>query len=388
MCLLKADGPWLSYTDRWVSYGPVLPMRSGRLAQLGKMLGQNKTTQGKGEAMPKSIQKWLDERLDEEQNLKRCLTPSTRQERDRLRAECARGSIIEVYPHLYARESYWDGLDRADQQLHMMRTLQSLHPDWVFAGPSAAVIHGLVASHAQLKSIWTACSRRQHQKPTKSKRSIIVTNDQPVSINGLTCTSFMRTSSDCMRIAPFRNSLAVADSALRIKSITQAGLIEGIRRACPKAKGLVHMRSTISLADARAESGGESVARAIMLELGVAPPDLQRIFAAPSPNRGLYRVDFAWDLADGVLIGELDGHEKYTNAQMRGDKSLVQVIDEEHRRQTQLESIPEILRVIRFGYADLFNDSEFLALLMAGGVPRTFTYDDRVIAAGGTLRCR
>ena len=88
------------------------------------------------------------------------------------------------------------------------------------------------------------------------------------------------------------------------------------------------------------------------------------------------------------MLGELDGHEKYTSALMRGSRSFTDVIDEEHLRQTHLESLDGVIRMIRFAYADVMRDLSFLALLMNGGVPRTFAFDERVLAAGGVLRCR
>lgn len=65
-------------------------------------------------------------------------------------------------------------------------------------------------------------------------------------------------------------------------------------------------------ADGRSENGGESVVRAIILELGFAEPDLQVEIEDPL-NPGTYkRVDYYWLLEDGrAIVGELDGFEKY-----------------------------------------------------------------------------
>ncbi|MBP3893235.1 MAG: hypothetical protein J6D34_04255 [Atopobiaceae bacterium] len=125
-----------------------------------------------------------------------------------------------------------------------------------------------------------------------------------------------------------------------------------------------------------------------MLELGIASPDLQRRFDNPVAPGEPYRVDFAWDIAKKCIVGELDGFEKYANEEMTKGRSLAKVIGDEHRRQSHIEADPRVLRVVRFGFSDVLDDSGFLDLLLECGVPRTYAFDAQVQLAGGTLRCR
>ena len=67
---------------------------------------------------------------------------------------------------------------------------------------------------------------------------------------------------------------------------------------------------------------------------------------------------------------------------------MTQLIEDEHRRHSHIETRPDVLRIIRFGFADVMRARGFLQLLCAAGVPRTFVLDDRAVAAGGILRCR
>ena len=125
-----------------------------------------------------------------------------------------------------------------------------------------------------------------------------------------------------------------------------------------------------------------------MLELGIASPDLQRVVDNPVVPDDPYRVDFVWDVADKCIVGELDGFEKYTNNEMTKGRSLVDVINAEHRRQSHIEANSEVIRVVRFGFSDVMNERTFLDLLCGCGVPRTYALDMHVQLAGGTLRCR
>ena len=69
-------------------------------------------------------------------------------------------------------------------------------------------------------------------------------------------------------------------------------------------------------------------------------------------------------------------------------RSIVRLIEDEHRRHSHIETRPDVLRIVRFGFADMMNDRAFLDLLVASGVPRVRAFDEKVCAAGGILRCR
>lgn len=338
--------------------------------------------------MIRRTQLWLDEKLDEAEEQHRCLTPRNRLARDRLRRAYNEGVVFEVMPGLFARPAYWDSLSVVRQTLHVMQALQLVHPSWIFAGPSAALANGLAVSNRYLNHIWLATNRKQHRKTRGPIRSIIVSGDRGDTSQGLRTTSWERTVGDCVRIMDFRSGLAVADSALRIRPCATGELAEGVASACPRMQGIHRIKAVIRLADGRAESGGESIARATMLELGFAPPELQRAYPNPDPGRDPYRVDFAWQVSGGYILGELDGFEKYSNTELLKGRQLAQIINDEHHRQSYLETFDEVLRVVRFAFSDVVNDAALLDLLTRSGVPRTFAFDDRVQVAGGTLRCR
>ena len=338
--------------------------------------------------MFKQVRSWLDDSFAAAEEAKTCLFATCYADSYRLRAALAEGAVVEAAPGMYARPAYWSSLGFRDKELHKLRAHQAKHPDWVFAGPSAALVHGLSVSRIHLGKTCVATSRKTHRRSSDTLRSIVVKDDEVVEKDGVRVTSLLRTTGDCLRVMEFGSALALADSAVRAYGKTAQALSDEMSRACFRMAKLQQARAVLALADGRAESGGESIARAMMLELGVALPDLQRELGDPLVADQQYRADFAWDVVGGTILGEMDGNEKYTNAEMTGGKTVQQVIEDEHRRQSHVATICGVLRIIRFGYKDIRQHSDFLKLLCAAGVPRSFAYDDRVVAAGGTLRCR
>lgn len=74
---------------------------------------------------------------------------------------------------------------------------------------------------------------------------------------------------------------------------------------------LSRLRTLCQLADGKSENGGESLARAAMIELGFVRPELQHEFPNETNPKWPYRVDFAWKVGGKLIVGELDGADKY-----------------------------------------------------------------------------
>lgn len=338
--------------------------------------------------MNKSVIAWLEAELSASEERATCLVAHSRRDHYRLRTAHSYAMVDEIIPGAYVRPSYWSDLDFRDRELHKLRAFQAQHPTWVFAGPSAAFIRNLSVSRIHLSRICVATSRSTHHRDTEICHCMVVSDDKVEEVGGLRVTSLPRTVGDCLCMMDFASALAVADSALHETEWTPQSLAETMSDSCKRKPNMKKARAVLSLADGRAESGGESIARAMMLELGMVLPDLQRKYDDPLEPGKSYRADFAWDVAGGTVLGELDGNEKYTNVDMTGGKTVQQLIEEEHRRQSHIETRPEVLRIMRFGFADVRKEASFLQLLYAAGVPRMFAYDERVVAAGGVLRCR
>lgn len=310
----------------------------------------------------------LDQLIEDAETAKRCIVGASENDATCLRRAVAAGKLISPFPRLYVRLKYWEKLKRPEQGLHMLRGLQHLHPDWVFAGVSAALAHGLSVSYSVLTPVCVATSYKTHSRNQKGVFRIVVEDEEITTVSGVRATTLEQTVFDCLRILDFPLGLAVADSALRVAHKSRDWLIDKLMGMPQGCKGRDHALATAMMADARAGSGGESIARARMLLLGYEPPDLQ-VKVQNKVEGGNYYGDFGWRMPDGtLLIGELDGHDKYTDPEMTDGKSVLEVMADERLRESRVSAGQ--VTVMRFSYKDMTKDARFRLILDTYGVPR------------------
>lgn len=254
--------------------------------------------------------------------------------------------------------------------LHIMRAMQDLHPDWAFCCESAAVAFGLPVSYEGLDVVHVATSRGNRNAASKDVRWHVVDDDEFAVVLGLRVTSLTRTVFDCMRKAEFPQALAMADGALRMSGVSSSSFVFRFKCIGGSCAGKTHAIRTMCYADARSESGGESIARAAMIRHGFALPDLQVAFPRPFDRGRFYRVDFLWTRWDGSrVIGEFDGMQKYEDKKMLGGRSPMRALADEQHREAQLTLYG--MPIVRFSRKDVENASRFVGLLDQYGIPRS-----------------
>ena len=97
----------------------------------------------------RTMSKWPELFLRAER-MRMCAISSCERTRKILRRHVERGEVVRPARGMYARAAYWSGLSKPEKMLHVMRTAQSIHPDWVFCHESAAVAFGLPVSYERL----------------------------------------------------------------------------------------------------------------------------------------------------------------------------------------------------------------------------------------------
>lgn len=313
----------------------------------------------------------IEELLASSEQEGHCYVPQTRTEARQLARAVTSGIATRPYAGIYATAEGWRDLNAEKQAYLAIKALAMLHPSWVFAGPTAAFVHGLSVGYRWLECLYIATGRKSHTASREGIQRVVVSDDTDVERDGVRVTSFARTLYDCLRIMPFADALAVADSALRIKKVDCSRLAENVARLCRHRRDIRKVLGIIGLADGRSENGGESIARAQMIALGYATPDLQRVMDDPlNPEKG-YRVDFAWDLSSSLMVaGELDGRDKYVDAAMLGDGDTVDALLAERRREAHVTAGERVVKVMRFSLAEAQNTAVFERLLNAYQIPR------------------
>lgn len=163
-------------------------------------------------------------------------------------------------------------------------------------------------------------------------------------------TDIDQTITDCLVDASFVEGLIIADSALHEQLLSKEHLVEAVDKLGLNRRGVVTARRVARYADGLSESGGESKARALMIERGWQTPELQiELFDPVEPGRP-YRVDYLWRVEDRLIIGEFDGFVKSEKAAEEGKLAKAQF--DERQRESRL-SLLDNCRIVRLCWDDL-----------------------------------
>lgn len=311
----------------------------------------------------------LAQRFDEAEAENRCVVATSASDGRRLRAAVARNELVSPASKVFARAESFQKLSPRQRALQVIRTLAELHPSWVFCGISAAIVLDLSVSYDIIGNVQVATTTSGRSRNTRGIDRYVISDDSYEEIDGIRITTPPRTVFDCLRHNDFRNSLALADSVLRAELMTQEEAIDFFERMSGRFDNKWRAIETMRLADGRSESGGESVARAVMLERGFRLPDLQHVLVDPISNERR-RVDFFWQQQGGWpdVIGELDGRQKYQVPAMTKGRSAIDVLSDERLRESRI-SLSDA-RIVRFSYSQVNNADFFTFLLSSFGVPR------------------
>ena len=305
--------------------------------------------------------------LDEAQREGRCCSPDSRSLRDAMRYRSV--EISEPVKGLFLRRATWERLEPPEKTLHLMRALAPLHPTWRFCGSSAAVAYGLPVTWDLLSDVHVATPSGASYRSCPGIVRHHLADDAVQMHDGLPLVPFWRTVFDCLASFELPDALAIADAALRMGRVSAHGLVNFLEEEYRGHRGVRRAIQAAVLADARAESGGESIARAVMYQLGFAMPELQVWIEDPVEPGKWFRVDFLW-LTDGgrLVIGELDGRQKTRRPEVMGGRSALRVMQDERLRESHLTALHPA--IMRFSYDDARDPTRLGPLLARFDVPR------------------
>ena len=277
---------------------------------------------------------------------------------------------VSVFPNLYLRGIYWLSLREDELALHIIRALSAQHPDWIFCSTSAALLHGLDISWELLDAVHITCKHGG----SASYGGRLIRHAYPVgtlrSPGGIRAVDAREAVLECLCTVPFELSLGIVDSFLRLFRFGKSGLEAYFDVMGKGRKGIARAHATLSYADARAENGGESRARAVMIEEGYAPHELQVPFADPLNPSHVMRGDLGWLLEIGQwIIGELDGREKYENPLMMNGGDITDVMMAERMRESRLSAYGA--QIMRFPFSYVVDRWNLVHLMQIFGVPRS-----------------
>jgi hypothetical protein len=155
----------------------------------------------------------------------------------------------------------------------------------------------------------------------------------------------------------FPRGLAAADSALR-EGTTREELQEALA-FCSSWPGARNASRAVSSARAGPANPGESWSRAVLIELGLEPTDLQ--FAVFDEQGLVGYSDVAW--RDRRTLGEFDGRLKYAVPSGAEPEAAGRVVWDEKRREDRLRRAG--WEVVRWTWADLHHPPRLAARVLA-----------------------
>ncbi|WP_426564790.1 type IV toxin-antitoxin system AbiEi family antitoxin domain-containing protein [Angustibacter sp. McL0619] len=257
------------------------------------------------------------------------------------------GEWVRLRRGVYAPGGIVARLDDASRHVLDARAAQlTLHGPRVFSHITAAMVHGLPAYDLDLGEVHV--TRPGRSTSGRHEAGIwhhvgALPEDRVTELVGLPVSDLCRTALDVARVAQPASALVIADAACA-RGVTSAQLRSDLA-ACMDWPGARRASRLLPLADGRAESPGESIARWALHALDLAPDELQLPVRTDS---GVFRVDFAW--TRWRLVGEFDGKIKYGRLVKSGE-SPSDVAWRERQRELAIER--SSWGMVRFGWADV-----------------------------------
>jgi hypothetical protein len=268
------------------------------------------------------------------------------------------GAWVRLRRGAYVGTALWSAMSADERHLARVQAVAAAGSAPVFSHWSAAVIWGLpTVARPDERVHVTVPAAGGGRSEGDVVRHARAQPGAPVLVRGLLCTGVARTVVDLARSGGLVAGLVAADAALRARLVDRDELERELAGA-GVGRGIRDARLVVAHANPRAESPGESLSRARMIEHGLVLPVLQHELR---DDRGLAgRVDFWWP---GVrVVGEFDGLVKYG-----ADAGVaVNAVWEEKRREDRLRRL--VTGLVRWTWDDAWRAGPMVQLLRHAGV--------------------
>lgn len=269
------------------------------------------------------------------------------------------GALHRVRPGVFAAADEWAGLRPWEQYEQRIEGVAQTWLDPVFCLESAAPSHRLPL-FGETRDIHLLSPDGTSRRVGDVVLHGYTERPKTVVRDGRHVTDMDETTLALCRALPPAFALAVADAALRMGEAIGKRLDLGERgRERPDRRGLRQLDWVQCHANARAESPGESVSRAVIFWLGYEDPDIQEEFFYEGFTD---RSDFYWRRLR--RIGESDGYGKYNAADAEETKQ--RFIDEK-LREDRLRRYED--GFIRWDWSDSVKVTPLDRKLRVGGIP-------------------
>lgn len=291
--------------------------------------------------------------------------------RSALRHHVRRGNLVRLARGAYLGAASWRCLDADERYRALIHAAATglLAEDELLCGPSSLALWRLPTLGPWPSSVHAV---RPHRSSGRRAgilvRHVTRRDDAGAEIDGLRVTGLARTVADASASGMLGAGLMAADAALRgsraphwVRSPCEQGHLIGEAEKVAVRRGRSRALMVAQLADARAESPGESLLRASLHLLGLPQPELQWEFRGDSGRQ--YFVDCYWPDQDFVL--EFDGRAKYLDPALRGGRTAEEVVVAEKEREDEIRA--QVRGMARAGWAVALAPTRLEARLRSAG---------------------
>lgn len=314
--------------------------------------------------------KRVEQLLVDAEKDRRCLVPSSRADLEVLRRAVASGQVVRPFPGMYIRERTWAGLSSQPgvRWRYVQRAYALDHPGEVFCSFSAALEYGLWVSKRYLDEIHIVSPPDCHGRRGGKIHRHECPEHEITHHEAMELTSIKRTVLDCCLTATFEDGLAIADSAVRYMHLDREDYQAYVAQSARYRTGADRAIRVARYMDGRSESGGESIARGMIIKLGyLSPTALQAEFVDPVDG-GTIRSDMYYELPDGSqLIVEVDGKVKYAPSGA-SIATTQRALMAERNRESHITKLG--IPVMRIQFGRIYEDGYLEHLLESYGVPK------------------
>lgn len=292
-----------------------------------------------------------------------------------LRRDVRRGQLVSVRPGVVASVGKWEAAsEREKARARLEAVVHTRRDRVVLSHESAALLWGLphVGRRSDLVELADARGTLPRTRNGIRWRRTPFDANEIVELDGFLVTGLAQTAVDLACSRRFTNGVAAIDAVL-------AGRLEGDRLPPGHAeatsliqriradgrRGRLLAAITISFADPRSESVGESVSRANMHLLGFPPPLLQVEF--DRGDGGVDRVDFDWP--EYGLFGEFDGDAKYLRPEYTRGRPTEEIVLAEKKRADRIRR-RHYRRDARWDWNTAISPARLRNALLEAGLPQ------------------
>lgn len=291
-----------------------------------------------------------------------------------IRRRHERGELRQLGRGAYIEHDHWARLGDRQRHIAHMQAAQLRHRSpLVFTHDSAAAALGYPAYGFYGSTVHAATEASRHPTPSLTWHRMALDDDDIVECGPFLITSPERTLCDIARTTPFMRTVGIVDAAVRTRRVDDPSRfpprvdLEALRdraRELGKRRGSRRALTAMNFARDGADSLGESISRAQEFLLGFPEPRLQ--FTVHDDEGFVGETDQAWP--EFELLGEFDGHTKYTRAVDSKSRPIDEIVFAEKVREDRMRATgPSMARWL---WGDAHDGHRLAQILEKAGLPR------------------